>query len=327
MLFSSNNLRESILRLFNECLRVEIYPWKTSIITPLHKKGSIYNPDNYRAIAIASNLGKLFASILLKRLIEFRHKNCPDTPNQLGFCKNAQTSDHILTLHTCIEKYTEYISKGRLYTCFIDYAKAFDSVCREALFYKLWSMGITGRFFGCLNYMYTNSKAKIKLLDKLSSKIEILCGTEQGHPLSPELFKCYIQDLSDTFNNTDGLNAPRLNDIEVNHLLWADDLILMALDKESLQRMLNILLEYCLEWGLTINYSKTAIMIFSKSGRQLKESFEFFYCDHNIQSVRQYCYLGIVFSLSGSFIAAQQKLRQKGMQCCFSLKKLLISEQ
>ena len=91
LLFSSISLRETILHLFNECLKTEIYPWNTSLITPLHKKGSIYDPDNYRAIAIASNLGKLFSSILLKRLIEFRHKNCPDTPNQfrvLQECSN-----------------------------------------------------------------------------------------------------------------------------------------------------------------------------------------------------------------------------------------------
>ena len=64
----------------------------------LHKKGDTYNPNNYPAIAVASNLGKLFSSILLRRLIAFRSMTNPDTPNQLGFCKNAQTADHTLTL-------------------------------------------------------------------------------------------------------------------------------------------------------------------------------------------------------------------------------------
>ena len=114
-------------------------------MTPLHKKGNIYDPNNYRAIAVASNVGKLFASILLQRLIKFRAETNPDTPNQLGFCKNAQTADHILTLSTCIEKYVK-ANKGRLFSCFVDYAKAFDTVCREALLYKLWKLGIKGRF-------------------------------------------------------------------------------------------------------------------------------------------------------------------------------------
>ena len=93
--------RSTILHLFNECLRIGAYPWNTSLVTPLHKKGSLYDPNNYRAIAVASNIGKLFSSILLQRLVNFRRCHNPDTRNQLGFCQNAQTSDHILTLTTC----------------------------------------------------------------------------------------------------------------------------------------------------------------------------------------------------------------------------------
>ena len=127
--------RGAICHLFNECLRVGAYPWNTSLVTPLHKKGSLYDPNNYRAIAVASNIGKLFSSILLKRLMSFRRCHNPDTRNQLGFCQNAQTSDHILTLTTCINKYLHHSNKGRVYACFVDYAKAFDTVCREALLY------------------------------------------------------------------------------------------------------------------------------------------------------------------------------------------------
>ena len=58
-------------------------------------------------------------------------------------------------------RYTHHVEKGRLYSCFVDYAMAFDrdTVCREALLYKLWHMGIKGRFFNCLEFMYRNSKA------------------------------------------------------------------------------------------------------------------------------------------------------------------------
>ena len=134
---------------------------------PLDKKGDIYNPNNYRAIAVASNLGKLFSSILLQRLLSFRNSSCPDTFNQLGSCKQAQTADHILVLTTVINKYVKK-TKGKIYTCFAYYAKAFDSVCREALLHKLWKMGIRGRFFCCLEEMYKGSTAKTKLLNKMS---------------------------------------------------------------------------------------------------------------------------------------------------------------
>ena len=109
----------------------------------------------------------------------------------------------------------------------------------------------------------------------------------------------------------------------MSHLLWADELVLMALDGQSLQEMLNILLSYCLEWGLTVNMDKTAIMVFNRSGRLLKESHQFHHGDTSIQSVWENCYLGIVFTLSGTLSTAQAKLRQKALRCYFALKKML----
>ena len=34
-------LSSCILKLFNECLAIGVYPWNTAIVTPLHKKGDI----------------------------------------------------------------------------------------------------------------------------------------------------------------------------------------------------------------------------------------------------------------------------------------------
>ena len=87
------------------------------------------------------------------------------------------------------------------------------------MLYKLWKMGIQGRFFGCLEYMYTHSSAKIKLLNKLSEKIDVLCGTEQEHPMSPELFKCFVHQLSEDLNSLKDVAVPILNEDEITHLL------------------------------------------------------------------------------------------------------------
>ncbi len=55
--------------------------------------------------------------------------------------------------------------------------------------------------------MYNNSTGQIKLSGFVSKQFEIRKGTEQGHPLSPDLFKIYIRDLS---LQLDHVNCPKL---------------------------------------------------------------------------------------------------------------------
>ena len=323
LLYSNTQLRLAILNLFNQCLNNGIYPWNTSIVTPLHKKGDRYNPDNYRAIAVSSAIGKLFSNVLLKRLVNYRSVCCPDPTNQLGFCKEAQTMDHIFTLDTCISKYTK--QGNRLYSCFIDFRKAFDSVQREALLFKLSQLGIKGKFFDCIHHMYSQSTAKIKMLDKLSQAIAVKVGTEQGHPMSPELFKIFLLDLSHELNNVAGqsIQIPTLNSTSLSHLLWADDLVLLALDRSSLQQLINVVYNFCSRWGLQVNLGKTAILVFNKSGRQLKDSFGLKYGNLDIPSDKTYCYLGITVTLSGSLTKTMDVLRKKGLRAYFALKSLI----
>ena len=72
--------------------------------------------------------------------------------------------------------------------------------------------------------MYSKSTTPFELIQKLPDTNDVKVGTEQGHPMSPELFKLYIYELSE-----------KLEELDYN-LLWADDLILLALDAETLQR-------------------------------------------------------------------------------------------
>ena len=55
---------------------------------------------------------------------------------QIGFMKDSQASDHMLVLKTLIDKYINN-QKGGLHLCFVDFKKAYDSVWRDGLFYKL----------------------------------------------------------------------------------------------------------------------------------------------------------------------------------------------
>ena len=305
-----------LTKLYNTCLDTGTYPWNSSVITPLHKKGSKDNPDNYRAVAVSSVIGKLFSTILLERLIEFRKANCPDPPNQLGFTKKAQTYDHILSIQTITSKYKKVGKK--VYAVFVDFKKAFDTVCRQALFYKLAQCGITGKFYNVLRDMYSNSSAYIKLSGYLSKKFQINKGTEQGHPLSPDLFKIFLNDLSSLLEFK---NCPILSDMLISHLLWADDLILLALDQKTIQLQLDTLTKFCNDWGIEINQQKTKVVIFgSDTDKDPSPCPTLYLNNHRLEVVDSYCYLGIVLHKSGKLSLAKENLKCKAMRALFSLK-------
>ena len=305
-----------LCKVFNQCLDTGTYPWNNSIITPLHKKGCRADPDNYRAVAVSSTIGKLFSTIILNRIINFKNSNKPDPINQLGFAKGAQTYDHILTLNTITSKYKKL--KKPVYAVFVDFRKAFDSVCREALFLKLAKLGITGKTFDVLKHMYKNSTGQIKLNGFVSEKFGISKGTEQGHPLSPDLFKIYIRDLSPQLDHE---NCPRLLNQLISHLLWADDLILLALDPKTLQKQLDTLNNYCIQWGVEINVEKTKLMRFNSKFSEDHTNFKI--GNHLINEVESYCYLGIEIHNSGSFTQARTELKKKAMRAMYAMKNTI----
>lgn len=310
----------ALLKTFNHCLKSGRYPWHTSVITPIFKSGNPFSPDNYRAIAVGSCMGKLFSGILLDRLLLFKELYCSDPKEQLGFQKGAQTNDHVLTLKTVIDKYTKK-HRVRLYTCFVDLRKAFDTVARDLLLHKIASLDIKGEFFDVISDMYSNSLAKIKISNLLSPDIKMLRGTEQGHPLSPDLFKIFIHELSSLLKSTG--NYPHLNFTFVSHLLWADDLVLMALDPKSLQTNIDILNNFCVKMGLEINLKKTKVVTFCPS--RLKPLLETFRLGDNIiEHTDKYCYLGIIFDQNGSFSSANSELRAKALRAYYSLKNNII---
>ena len=77
--------------------------------------------------------------------IDFCENNNVINRGQLGFRKNNRTIDQVTTLKNIINKYV-YDNKKKLYTCFVDFKKAFDSIWHDGLFYKRSKNKINGNF-------------------------------------------------------------------------------------------------------------------------------------------------------------------------------------
>ena len=311
-------------KLFNLVLSSGIYPssWATGYISPIFKTGDSSQPENYRGITITSNVGKLFNLILNSRLDKFLDENKLINKSQIGFTKNARTQDHMFVLKTLIDKYT-HKSGDKLYACFVDFKKAFDSVIHPGLKLKLKELNISGKFYDVIKNMYSKSKLCVKLGDTHTKFFTSGKGVRQGDVLSPNLFKIFINDFPNYLSECkDPVN---INNNVLQCLMYADDIVLFSTSLEGLQQRLNGLDQFCKEWCLDLNVSKTKILIFNKGGKLIKNTL---YFDKDcLECVQHYRYLGVYFSASGIFNYGQQDIFNKARKASFKLTKLVSSAE
>ena len=200
-------LGSHITDLFNKVFNSGQFPesWSQGFIVPIFKKGDKNLPNNYRGITLLSNLGKLYTSILTGRIEKWFEKNNFISDAQFGFRKGKSTVDAAFVLHNLIDHVLS--QKLRLHCAFIDLQKAFDSVYRNALWFKLFNMGIDGKILQTFRAMYAVVKSCVKSCNKYSDFFEISIGLRQGLNNSPALFALFLEDLElflqDT--NTSGL--------------------------------------------------------------------------------------------------------------------------
>ena len=128
----------------------------------IHKSGDKFDPNNYRGICVNSNLGKILCIIINSRLVHFLNENNVLSKCQIGFLPNYRTTDHVFTLHTLIDNQTNQ-NKGKVFSCFVDFKKAFDSIWHEGLLYKLMESGVGGKTYDIIKSMYTNNKCAVKI--------------------------------------------------------------------------------------------------------------------------------------------------------------------
>ena len=99
----------------------------------------------------------------------------------------------MFTLNTLIDL---YLSKRRkLYSCFVDYSKAFDTVSRAALWSKLLNSNVCGKIFIIIVNMYKSVRSCVAANGLLSDIFSCLMGVRQGENLSPLLFSLFLNDL------------------------------------------------------------------------------------------------------------------------------------
>lgn len=319
-------IKDTLINVFNKLLTLGRFPnsWTEGIIIPVHKQGSCTDPNNYRGITLNSCLGKLFCHVLNTRISIYLENKSFLSREQAGFRKHFRTSDQIFILKTIVDKYIQGSRKeNKLYACFIDLKKAFDTVWHDGLLLKLQRAGINGNMYQLIKSMYQGSISRVKCKKVLTESISITQGVHQGNVLSPLLFNIFINDIGEDMNIDD---VPILYDTKVSHLLYADDLVLFSTTEAGLQCNMDKVHEFCKKWGLVINTNKSKVMSFSKSGRMFKDRARFVIGEEALDYVNQYKYLGVNISNTARFSVAEKNLSLKASRALFSIKQSIFDK-
>ena len=140
--------------------KVQPWPqdWKKSAFIPIPKKDNFKDCLNCHTIALISQASKVMLKIPQARLQQYVNQELPDV--QAEFRKGRGTRDQIANIRWIIEKAREF--QKNIYFCFIDYAKAFDSVDHNKLWKILKEMGIPDHLTCLLRNLYAGQEATVR---------------------------------------------------------------------------------------------------------------------------------------------------------------------
>ena len=237
-----------LLNTLNECMRTGQLPdhWKTGQIVTLFKKGDKLEIANRRPITLLETEYKILAKMVANRLNpllpELIHQD------QVGFIPGRIIFDNVLMAH-------EILRRDQKFAINVDFQKAYDSVSHNAIFDVLSHLGLPVPFVNLIKGMISGSKARVRNGSGVSEWFPIERGVKQGCPLAPLLFALVIEPLANRVRKSN--TGTLLGTLRQSILLYADDIFLFAANSLQQRLQLQILEEFRLATGLTMNRDKS----------------------------------------------------------------------
>ena len=224
---------------------------------------------NYRPISLLSTLRKLYEIILSSRILSHVSLN----QSQFGFLSGRSTSDCIFLLVEAILE-ARYTARGprdgknlRLYTAFLDFKGAFDRVPRLRIWQKMYKrFGIQGKLLRVIIDLYKDTTGQAIVNGLYTRTFPIFSGVLQGSVLGPTLFLLFLDDLLAELHETKiGIS---MGDFILSVLAYADDVTLLSLKANDLQRLLDICNLWAQRNGMTFGLEKCYAVVLNSRTRK-----------------------------------------------------------
>ena len=202
------------------------------------------------------------------------------------------------------EAISYFVERGsKVFACFLDVHKAFDTVWIDGLFFKLFTeLGIQGKMFSIVKALYSKTQCFVYFNGSASDKFEVLQGTGQGRILSAFMYKIYINELIKTISDCE--YSLSIGPLKLGSPTFADDMTLLSLFPSFLQLLMKKAFGYSQKWRFDYNETKSGVVTFGEHGPthfREKSCRSWQLGDKVVEEANQYKNLGIVKNYVGSF--------------------------
>jgi len=254
-----------ILCIFKKSINTGDVPqnWKMAEIPPIHKGGSKALMNNYRPVALTSNICKALERLICVIMMAFLTTNNLLSNQQHGFVRGRSCQTNLLL---CLEEWTKVVDDGdSIDVAYFDYAKAFDKVPHRLLLTKLEAYGIEGKLLQWIKSYLSGRKQRVIVGNSTSSWMNVISGTIQGSVLAFLLFLMYINDLPETCSPPHSKCIMLLADDTKTYERIGTTPEQQKVDQETLQTRINSIAEWADTWRLMLHPEKAKILHIGKN--------------------------------------------------------------
>ena len=210
-------LSPSLSRILSTCVNKGRFPepWKTVLLSPVHKSGNRSNIKNYRPFALLNCVSKMFEKIIFDAL----YKKVEQILSQMqyGFRRKRSIVVQMLEFVHKLYRNSEDKTITELNVLYVDFEKAFDKVSHKLLLQKLLSIGVCGKLYDILYSYLSGRRQCVKVNGSVSDPVSVRSGVSQGSLLGPSLFLLYVNDLPDLFSGHPVMFADDLKNLTINN--------------------------------------------------------------------------------------------------------------
>ena len=221
----------------------------TIIAIPKNTNASLCSSDNYRGIALASSICKLFDLLI----IELYADKLSTSDLQFGFKPRVSTT---MCTAVLLETVSYFTTRGSdVYCCLLDASRAFDRVHFGRLFKLLIQRGLPMPIIRVLLDSYSRQRSSAAQGSARSRDFSAANGVKQGGVLSPLLFTVYFDELLLRLQRCGA--GCTISHRFIGALAYADDVTLLAPNLLALNKMIACCQEFADEYNVIFNGRKT----------------------------------------------------------------------